>query len=105
MLFYFLGLTFSFVTDGSEMLHLKESGALIFDPGHTEASLLGDVNLSQGKHCWGFHIKTHGYNDICIGVFKHLGEVLIAYELHSTLPQKKELHCAPLNLLCNFVTC
>ena len=71
------------------MLHLKESGALTFDPGHTEASLLGDVDLCEGKHCWGYHIRTRGYSEICIGVLKHLGEVIIACELHSTLPQNK----------------
>ena len=69
LIFPCLGLTFNLVTGKSDTLQLKENGTLFFDHKHKESCLLADVDLSHGKHCWGFRICKCDNCDICIGEF------------------------------------
>lgn len=57
------------------MLHLKENGTLCLDFGRKETSLLGDVDLCEGKHCWGFQLRKYDNYDMCIGMLKYINDV------------------------------
>ena len=59
----------------AEVLQLKENGALFFDSGPKETSLLGDVDLYEGEHSWGFQLRKYDNHDVCIGESKYLNDV------------------------------